>query len=109
LDLGNKENIISTTSYFTALTISNELKKYPITKVYVSGGGIKNKFIMEHLYDLNPQISFKSHDEFKIKEQYKEAMLFSLLAFSCYKDIPANIPSSTGAKKATILGIIAKP
>ncbi|MCE2929151.1 MAG: anhydro-N-acetylmuramic acid kinase [Candidatus Caenarcaniphilales bacterium] len=109
LDLGNKENIISTTSYFTALTIANELKKYPITKVYVSGGGIKNKFIMDYLYQLNPGINFKSHDEFKIKEQYKEAMLFSLLGFSCYQDIPANIPSSTGAKKATILGIIAKP
>lgn len=108
LDLGNKENIIATVSYFTAYTISQELKKYQMNKVYISGGGIQNKFIMEHLAILNPSVQFLTHKEFAINCQYKEAILFSLLAFTCYHRIPNNIPSSTGARKATVLGVIAQ-
>lgn len=108
LDLGNKENIIATVSYFTAYTISEELKKYKIQKVYISGGGIQNKFIMQHLSALNPSIQFLTHKEFDINCQYKEAILFSLLALTCYHRVPNNIPSSTGARKATVLGVIAQ-
>ncbi len=107
LDLGNKENILATVSYFTAYTISQELHKYKISKVYISGGGIHNKFIMQHLHALNPSIQFSTHDEFQIKCEYKEAILFSLLAFTTYHNIPNNIPSSTGAKVPTVLGVIA--
>ncbi|MDD9898246.1 MAG: anhydro-N-acetylmuramic acid kinase [Candidatus Melainabacteria bacterium] len=107
LDLGNKQNIISTVSYFTAKTISNELKKYNLSKVYISGGGMRNKFVMEQLAKLNPGVEFLSHKEFGINCQYKEAILFSLLAFTCYHKIPNNLPSSTGAKRATVLGTIA--
>ncbi len=106
LDLGNKENIIATASYFTAYTISQELKKFPIDKVYTSGGGTKNKFIMDQLTALNPNIKLLTHDEFGIEAQYKEAILFSLLAFTTFNKIANNIPSSTGAKKATILGVV---
>lgn len=108
LDLGNKENIIATASYFTVQTINNELKKYPVKTVYVSGGGLKNEFFMKHLKNSNPNLFFTDHSQFGIKCQYKEAMLFSLLAFTCFNKIPNNIPSSTGAKKATILGVIAQ-
>lgn len=109
LDLGNKESIIATASYFTVKTINMELKKYPIKTLYVSGGGIKNEFIMGYLKKLNPEIYFTDHSQFGIKSQYKEAILFSLLAYTCFNKIPNNIPSSTGAKRATILGVLANP
>ena len=104
LDLGNKENIISSASFLTAKSISNELQKYKLSKVYVSGGGRNNKYIMEALGASNPSIQFLSHDELNINDQYKEAMLFSLLAFTSFNRIPNNVPGSTGAAKATILG-----
>ncbi len=107
LDLGNKEIIISSVSWLTVLTISRELAKYPLTKLYVSGGGRKNKFIMDNLKHLNPSIQFLSHEELNIDDQYKEAMLFSLLAFTSFYRIPNNVPGSTGASKATILGSLA--
>lgn len=109
LDLGNKESIVATASYFTVKTIDSELKKYPIKTLYVSGGGIKNEFIMKHLKQLNPEIYFTDHNQFGIKSQYKESILFSLLAFTCLHKIPNNIPSSTGAKRSTVLGVIANP
>ena len=108
LDLGNKENIIATASYFTVKTISNELKKYPIKTLYVSGGGIQNEFVMSHLKALNPEIHFTDHSQFGIKSQYKEAILFSLLAYTCLLKIPNNIPRSTGARRPTVLGVFAE-
>ena len=109
LDLGNKENIIATVSYFTAKTISEELKKFDLKQIFVAGGGYKNQYLMDTLKEMNPGLELSSHEGFHINSQYKEAMLFSLLAFTCFKDIPNNVPSSTGAKKATILGVISKP
>lgn len=109
LDLGNKEKIIATASYFTAKTISDEIKKYNLKQIYVAGGGYKNQYLMEKIQEMCPGLELSSHEGFHINSQYKEAMLFSLLAFTCFKDIPNNVPSSTGAKKATILGVISKP
>jgi anhydro-N-acetylmuramic acid kinase len=109
LDLGNKENIIATVSHFTVTTITRELKKYPITKVFLSGGGVNNCFIMEHLKIANPRISFLDHSDFGIKSQYKEAILFSLLAFTSFHGIPNNVPSSTGARREVVLGTLANP
>ncbi len=109
LDLGNKENIIATVSHFTVTTITRELKKYPITKLFLSGGGVNNCFIMEHLKIANPRISFLDHSNFGIKSQYKEAILFSLLAFTSYHGIPNNVPSSTGARREVVLGTLANP
>lgn len=104
LDLGNKENIISSASYLTVKTISDELNKYPIKKLFVAGGGRNNKYIINKLQEIHSGIEFLSHDELNINDQYKEAMLFSLLAFTSFNQIPNNVPGSTGASKATILG-----
>lgn len=109
LDLGNKENIIATATYFTAKTISMELAKFPLKKVFVSGGGTKNNFLMQNLRQLNPETEFVTHDNFGVKSQYKEAILFSMLAYTNYLGMFNNIPSATGAKKPVVLGVLAKP
>lgn len=104
LDLGNTQNIISSVSYLTAKTISLELQKYPISKVLISGGGVNNKFLLSRLTELNPGIAFCNHDESGIGSQYKESILFSLLAYTSYNRRANNVPSSTGAKAFSILG-----
>lgn len=104
LDLGNKQNIIATVTQFTVATINMELQKYKIDRLYISGGGVNNKFIMEGLQKLNPNLEFHSHKEIGIDDKYKEAILFSLLAYTCFHRVPNNITSATGANAATILG-----
>jgi anhydro-N-acetylmuramic acid kinase len=106
LDLGNTQNIISSASYLTVKTISTELQKYPINKVLISGGGINNSFITEKLKEVNPDIVFSDHQQCGIMSQYKEAILFSLLAYTSYNRMANNVPSSTGAKASSILGKI---
>jgi anhydro-N-acetylmuramic acid kinase len=106
LDLGNTQNIISSASYLTVKTISTELQKYPINKVLISGGGINNNFITEKLKEVNPDIVFSDHQQCGIMSQYKEAILFSLLAYTSYNRMANNVPSSTGAKATSILGKI---
>jgi anhydro-N-acetylmuramic acid kinase len=104
LDLGNKENIIASTTYLTAYSISQELKKFSIKKLYCSGGGTQNKFLMGLIKEANPKVLFANLEDSGLNSTYKEAVLFSLLAFTTFSGIPNNIPSSTGANKATILG-----
>lgn len=106
LDLGNTQNIISSVTYLTAKTISMELQRYPITKVLISGGGINNRFLIDKLKEINPHITFSDHNECGLKSQYKEAILFSLLAYTSYNRMANNVPSSTGAKALSILGKI---
>ncbi len=76
-------DILATLNRFTAETISDafkQLKTGKNTKLYVSGGGIHNPLLMQHLRQLNPHLSFHSTLEKNINPDAKEAVLFALLA-----------------------------
>lgn len=76
-------DILATLNRFTAETISDafqQLKTGNNTKLYVSGGGIHNPLLMQHLRQLNPHLSFHSTLEKNINPDAKEAVLFALLA-----------------------------
>lgn len=96
--------LIATVTYLTAKTIVESLKKYNVNEIVISGGGIKNKILMKHLKNFLPDIKITISDKYGLPWKYKEAMLFALLGYTCYKNIPNNIPSCTGAKKKIILG-----
>ena len=64
--------------------------------------------MVESLKARCPELEIRSHEDFGINLQYKEALLFSLLAFTSYHKIPNNVPDSTGAIKATILGEVSR-
>ncbi len=106
-----KENKITTITYFTAKVIQQAFKdfifsKYKINEIIISGGGIKNKTLVNHLTNLFPNISLTTSDKYGLPAKYKEAMLFALLGYTCYLKIPNNLPSCTGATKKVILGKI---
>lgn len=96
--------LISTLTYFTAKTIAHSLKKYDVKEIVISGGGIKNKTLISHLRKLLPNQKFTISDKYGLPWKYKEAMLFALLGYTCYKNIPNNIPSCTGARKKVVMG-----
>ena len=113
----NSKDKIATLTYFTAKTIERAFHnfifpKYKIGEIVISGGGIRNKILMQHLKKLltieTPRsVSLFVHsDKYNLPYKYKEAILFALLGYTCFKGIPNNIPSCTGAKKKAILGKI---
>ena len=100
---------ISTLTYFTAKIIEKAFKdfifpKYGVKELIISGGGLKNKVLIDHLERLLPNLQFSTSDKYGLPYKYKEAILFALLGYTCVKGIPNNIPSCTGAKKKVVTG-----
>lgn len=75
----------------------------------VSGGGVHNCFIMEHLSDLFAPIPVRTVEHYGLNADAKEALCFAVLAHETVNGVPTNLPSVTGASKATLLGKISIP
>jgi anhydro-N-acetylmuramic acid kinase len=107
------EDKIATLTYFTAKTIEKAFvdfvfPKYKVKELIISGGGLKNKVLIDHLEALLPSLKFTTSDKYGLPYKYKEAILFALLGFTCHLKKSNNIPSCTGAMNKIILGKIIK-
>lgn len=112
----SKEDIVATV---TALTVASIVYNYdrfilrsPFHKyreVIVSGGGTKNKFIMERLRDelRKRGLRLLTHEDLGIDSKFKESLGMAILAHEALSGIPNNVPRATGARKAVVMGLIA--
>jgi len=110
----SKEDVIATVTEFTAWAIFYSYSQYISTKksvdeVIVSGGGAKNKFIMDALSDYFTSASVLTTGDIGIPVEAKEAACFAVLANETIDRKPGNLPSVTGASKRIPLGTIAIP
>ena len=107
---GAKPNdLIRAATIFTALSVVDALNRFvlPKTKIHqliVSGGGAYNPLILAQLSAALPGIEVLPSSRLGIPEEAKEAFAFALLAYETFHQRPANLPSATGARGATILG-----
>ena len=107
----NKKDKIATITYLSAKIIEKAFNdfifpKYTVKEMVIAGGGVKNKSLINYLKVLLPNLQFNISDHYGLPYKYKEAILFALLGYTCFKGIPNNIPFCTGAKKKAILGKI---
>jgi anhydro-N-acetylmuramic acid kinase len=99
---------IATATELTARTIARAIGRYPSTReVIVSGGGAHNRYLMERLSAL-VEARVTTTAEFGIGVDSKEAILFAALAYQTLQGRAGNLPSTTGAGKAMILGKISR-
>lgn len=110
----SKNDIIRTVTEFTPYTIWYNYEKYikpknKLDELIVSGGGCKNKIIMNSLRKYFKGINIKEIDSFGISADSKEAVLFAVLANECLAGNSANMPSVTGSKRDVILGKVCLP
>ncbi|MBW6458879.1 MAG: anhydro-N-acetylmuramic acid kinase [FCB group bacterium] len=104
-------DLICTLTELTACTIAGDIKNRlpanpPIDKLYASGGGAENLFLMERLQQLLPGTELTKFELPGIDSASKEAFGFAYLGYCFLRDLPGNIPSVTGASKETVLGRI---
>jgi len=106
------EDVLATLNMFTAQTISEAIKKVVgdqfIYTMYVSGGGMHNRLLMEHLQQLLPSITIKSSMEIGISPDAKEAILFALLGNEAVAGTPL-LAGGNATKVATTMGKISFP
>lgn len=103
--LEKPENIIHTLTAFTAFCIADSYKRF-LNEIpdclIVSGGGAHNAFLMELIQKELPDVEVSVHPF----TDAKEAVAFAILGNEYLHDIPANVPSATGAEASVILGMV---
>ncbi|WP_099159824.1 anhydro-N-acetylmuramic acid kinase [Virgibacillus ndiopensis] len=106
----SSEDLVSTISEWTALSIAYsykhflEEKGYVIDEVIVGGGGSYNPYLIGRLKHHLPNMNVYRHEDFGISSDLKEAMAFAVLGYQCIKGKYNQIPTATGAYKEVIMG-----
>ena len=100
------EDIQATLLELTAASIADAIStRAPGTEeILVCGGGIHNTVLARRLQSLLPGIAVKSTGDYGINPDAVEAVTFAWLAQQRLENIPANLPSVTGARKPVVLG-----
>lgn len=101
-----KQDIQATLTELTATSISQSLLSAmpKCEAVFVCGGGAHNRFLLDRLSLLLPNIQVTTTDQLGIPADWMEAMAFAWLAHCCLNKITANRPEVTGAKGLRVLG-----
>lgn len=101
-------DLIATLSAFTAKSIGNFVKQHCIgdgIKLFASGGGARNPFVIQQLKNELPGISIQNSDAIGINPDAKEAILFALLA----NEALAGEPLQVGDNPAVLMGKFSFP
>ena len=102
-------DLVATLTAYTAETIFDYysrflLPHYSVDEIYISGGGVHNVTLMEHLERLFQPIPILPIDSIGISSDAKEAISFAVLANEAVHGNPTNLPQVTGASQPMVLG-----
>jgi anhydro-N-acetylmuramic acid kinase len=106
-----KEDIIATATALTAESIVKSyedfiLSKGTIDEVYIAGGGLKNKTLVNMIRKRLPQIPVLPFDVLGFSSEARESVYFAILANEFIHGNKANLLSATGAHKKVLLGTL---
>ena len=102
-------DLVATLTAFTAETIFDYYRRFlfphnSVDAIYISGGGVHNLTLMEHLKTLFQPIPLLPIDSIGFSSDAKEAIAFAVLANEAVHGHPTNLPQVTGASKPMVLG-----
>lgn len=84
IKIDTNEDVVATLTAFTATLLTSAIKEFTTSdktcKVYISGGGVHNKQIMQTIKTNLPEIKIDTTEAISINPDAKEAILFALLA-----------------------------
>jgi len=102
------DDLLATLSLFTARSVAVNCRQFlpldSVQQIIVSGGGVYNEAVMNHLKEVFAPLTLVTSQEHGIDPFMKEALGFAMLGAANFKRIPGNIPSVTGAARQVILG-----
>ncbi len=102
-------DIVATLTALTAASIADSYRRFapaPIGEVVVAGGGAHNPAMMAFLADELDSTPLLMSEAIDLSSDYKEGLVFALLAHETWHNRPDNLPSLTGAKARVVLGQI---
>jgi len=108
-------DVVATLTEFTARSVALNYHRHlpsPPDQVVWCGGGARNPELVSRLGNAltegNPSVRCATSEESGWPVQTIEPAAFALLAYHRWKRRPANIPATTGGKRAVLLGQLAE-
>jgi anhydro-N-acetylmuramic acid kinase len=92
----------------TARTVTTAITTHAADtrQILVCGGGVHNRALLNRLIELLPGRSIDPTDDYGVAADAVEAVTFAWLAQRRMEQLPANLPSVTGARFPVLLGAI---
>ncbi len=101
-------DIVATITALTAHSIADAYRQYAPSmpeSIILGGGGSHNQTLIHMLGELLP-IPVLRHEDIGLDSDFKEALVFAVLAYETWHNRVGCLPSQTGATHATVLGQI---
>ena len=103
--------LIATLTAFTAGAIVQGIGRFALAggrmeELWVSGGGVHNRCLMQQIARGLPDLRVAPTDELGVPADAKEALAFAVLANETLAGNSGNLPAATGAARAAVLGKI---
>lgn len=102
----NPENTLRTICEHISNQIINCLNQYQLNSVFITGGGVKNKFLMSLIRE-GYTGDIVVPDEETI--DFKEAIVFAYLGYKYLSNEANTVSSVTGAERSLSAGVLHKP
>jgi anhydro-N-acetylmuramic acid kinase len=106
---GREADLLATLTRFVGEAVADGLTRHAacrVDEVLVSGGGVRNRTLMEVLRECLAPVPVRSVEELGMDPDAKEAVAFAILANETLFGRPGNLPGATGADGARVLGKI---
>jgi anhydro-N-acetylmuramic acid kinase len=104
----NPADLVATLTVFTGQILADcTLQNFPVdnSKVFVSGGGARNPYLIQLLQNLMPKSSIQNSGALGLNADAKEAVLFALLA----NEAVAGEPIAINQNPAVLMGKFSFP
>jgi anhydro-N-acetylmuramic acid kinase len=106
----NPADALATLAAFSAAAVAQDLARGPRPiELLVAGGGARNGALMQQLRWRCTGMAVRPLEELGIVDSQREALAFALLAWWHWRGVPGSAPSVTGAERAAVLGVCARP
>jgi anhydro-N-acetylmuramic acid kinase len=120
LDFGQRfglspEDMLATAAKLTATAIAMKVRPLldqdrKLSKLYLTGGGRKNNFIVNRLRLLLPEMEIHRADELGINADFIEAAAYAVMGEACFRSEPLNLREKNKTGLASpVLGRIVQP
>ncbi len=105
----SREDIVATLTALTAASIADAYRRFapaPVHEVIVGGGGARNPTLLAMLRARLSTAIVHTHEALGLDSDFKEALVFALLAYETWHGRIGTLPALTGATHPTVLGQI---
>ena len=105
----SETEIVATLTALTATNIAEAYRRFapaPVQEVILGGGGRHNPVMVAMLRDLLAPARILTHEDIGMNSDFKEALVFAILAYESWHGRAGTLPDLTGAREAAVLGQI---